>query len=85
MKGLAGKTGWPVDNVKLGTPNHFIAFVCYLGRIEDPAVIPKVYIVPSLELKALLYNAPGGRKLVNLTKIRDVGRAYKDAWRQLVD
>jgi hypothetical protein len=84
VKGLAGKTGWPVDNVKAGTPNHYIAFVCYIGKIDDPNILPEVYIVPSLEFaKPILHCAPGGRKLVRLSEIRKAGK-YRDAWKQLV-
>ena len=47
VKGLAGKTGWPVDNLKTAKPGHFIVFVCFLGKIEDPTVLPEVYVIPS--------------------------------------
>ena len=35
VKGLAGMTSWPVDNVKVSKPNHFLVFVCFLGKIGD--------------------------------------------------
>jgi hypothetical protein len=42
VKGLAGTTSWPVDNVKMGRQNHFLVFVCFLGKIGDLTVVPSV-------------------------------------------
>ena len=83
VKGLAGKTGWPVDNVKESRPDHFLVFVCYLGKIGDPTTIPETYVVPSEALPPLVYHAPGGRKVLPLSKIRNEGAAYRDAWQLL--
>jgi len=84
VKGLAGKTGWPVDNVKESRPGHYLVFVCYLGKIGDPAVPPEVYVVPSEKLAPLVYHAPGGRKVVQLSKMRSEGARYRDAWELLL-
>lgn len=80
VKGLAGTTGWPVDNVKESRPSHFIVLVCYLGRIADPTTMPEVYVIPSQELGPLVYHAPGGRKVIRLAKVRQEGSAYLHAW-----
>lgn len=80
VKGLAGKTGWPVDNVKKGKRTHFLVFVCFLDRITDLQTVPEVYVVPSLELDELIYQAPGGRRLVQLSKLRKEKDRYRDAW-----
>ncbi len=40
VKGLADTTGWPIDNLKPGTPRHFAAFACYQGNMGDPRVAP---------------------------------------------
>lgn len=79
-KGLAGKTGWPVDNVKVPRPDHYLVFVCYVGKISDPTVAPEVYVVPSEELPPLIYHAPGGRRVLPLSKMRSEGAQYRDAW-----
>jgi hypothetical protein len=83
VKGLAGKTGWPIDNLGPPKSNHFIVFVCYLGKIDDPASHPEVYVVPSTRLKPLIYNAPGGRRLLRLGTARTEGGEFRDAWRLL--
>jgi hypothetical protein len=81
VKGLAGKTCWPVDNLKPGQENHFIVFVSFLGQIGDPSVLPEVYIVPSESVEPFVYRNPGGnRKVVNLRSLRNQGDRYKDAW-----
>lgn len=82
VKGLAGKTCWPVDNFR-ERKHHFLVLVCYLGKISDPSVLPEVYVVPSEAIPSLTYSAPGGRKTVELSTMRKKGPNYRDAWLQL--
>ncbi|MGA2257414.1 MAG: hypothetical protein ABSG53_22375 [Thermoguttaceae bacterium] len=84
VKGLAGTTGWPVDNLGDGNERHFIVFVCFLDKIQDPEVVPHVWVVPSLEVDRLKYLAPGGRKLVRVSELRAKGGKFKDAWTLIV-
>lgn len=84
VKGLAGTTNWPVDNLKEGRPNHYIAFVTFLGKISDPSVLPEVYIVPSAEVSGLVYRNPAGnRRVIQLGKARKAWEKYKSAWELL--
>jgi len=81
VKGLAGKTSWPVDNVKEAKKNHFLVFVCFLGRIADPELLPEVYVVPSMQVGKFTYHAPNSnRKVVQLSRLRKDAGKYKDAW-----
>ena len=81
VKGLAGKTGWPVDNVKTSVRNHYLVFVSYLGKISDPSVLPEVYVVPSEQVGKFTYHSPNGRrKVVPLATLRKNAKKYKDAW-----
>ena len=84
VKGLAGTTGWPVDNLAVGKAGHFIAFVCYMGHIDDPEVPPSVWIVPSTDVLQFVYNAPGGRKLVRVSELRAKGSEFKNAWSLII-
>ena len=84
VKGLEGKTGWPIDNVVGNKPNHFLVFVCFLGKIADPLVLPEVYVVPSSDLASITYHAPGGRRVVSLSLARQSGGQYREAWNQLL-
>jgi hypothetical protein len=80
VKGLAGKTGWPVDNVKEAKPQHFLVFVCYCGKIADVEVSPEVWVIPSTKLAPLIYHAPGGRKVVQRATLLKDAVAYRNAW-----
>ena len=72
VKGRAGTTFWPADNVKAGKPNHFLVFVCFLGQIGDLSVLPEVYVMPSERLPEFTYTSPGEakRKVVELRVLR---------------
>ena len=81
VKGLAGRTSWPVDNLKKVNSNHFLVFVSYLGKISDPDVLPEVYIVPSRQVAKFIYHSPNGkRKVVQLSTLRKNGLRYRNAW-----
>ena len=83
VKGLAGMTSWPVDNMGDGEPNHFLVFVCYLGHISDTRIAPEVYIVPSQDVVLVTYASPKGRRVVPLGRMRKQGAKYRDAWSQI--
>jgi hypothetical protein len=82
VKGLAGTTNWPIDNIKEGRDNHFIVFVTFLGRISDPSVLPEVYIVPSKAIaEPVIYTNPAkNRRVIPVRRARIHWNAYKDAW-----
>jgi hypothetical protein len=84
VKGLAGTTSWPVDNVKAGKPNHFFVFVSFLGHIDDLSILPEVYVMPSERLPEFTYTTPGEakRKFVELRVLRKrvEAKAFRDGW-----
>lgn len=80
VKGLAGKTGWPVDNVKDAKREHFLVFVCYCGRIAEVESSPEVWVIPSTRLAPFIYNALGGRKLVQRSKLLQEASEFSHAW-----
>ena len=81
VKGLAGKTSWPVDNVKKVAKDHFLVFVSFLGKIADHTVSPEVYVVPSRLLAPLVYHSPNKkRQVLQLSRMRKDGSEFKDAW-----
>ncbi|HLL88242.1 MAG TPA: hypothetical protein VK324_02970 [Tepidisphaeraceae bacterium] len=83
VKGLAGKTGWPVDNF-VEKKGHFLALVCFLGKIDDPKQLPETYVVPAAKAAGHIYHAPGGRKVIPLSRARELGAEFRDAWVQLL-
>jgi hypothetical protein len=80
VKGLAGSTGWPVDNVKQARPGHYLVFVCYRGKIANVEVWPEVWVIPSTELCRFIYHAPGGRKVVPRSTLVKQAEEFKNAW-----
>lgn len=80
VKGLAGTTSWPVDNVKETRSGHFLVFVCYGGKISEPQFLPEVWVVPSLSLKKFVYVSPKGRRVVPRANLRRDGEKFKGAW-----
>lgn len=80
VKGLAGKTSWPVDNHGEPKKAHFYVFVCFCGKIGDPSVQPEVWVVPSMSLQPLIYHAPGGRQVVQRSSLQKTGAKFRDAW-----
>jgi len=80
VKGLAGTTGWPVDNLKGPKAGHFLVFVCYAGKIANIETQPEVWVVPSTKLAPFIYNAPGGRKVVQRSKLIKDAQEFKNAW-----
>jgi len=80
VKGLAGKTAWPVDNVKDAKKQHFLVFVCYCGKIREVDVSPEVWVIPSTNLAPFVYHAPGGRKVVQRSKLLQEATKFRNAW-----
>lgn len=80
---LAGKISWPVDNGKPNYPNHFYAFVCFHGKLEDPAVLPEIFVVPANRLNRLVTLDPTGHRMIRLKEVRSKGGEYRNAWRLL--
>lgn len=81
VKGLAGKTSWPVDNVKKVSKDHFLIFVSYLGKIDDYKTHPELYVVPSEQLEPFVYHSPNGkRQVLQLSRMRKDGSHFRDAW-----
>jgi hypothetical protein len=84
VKGLAGATSWPVDNVKSKSSSHFLAFVCFNKRIRDPSTAPDAWVVPAARVERLTHVSPKGRRVVTRSVLRNNGATFKDAWHQIV-
>jgi hypothetical protein len=83
VKGLAGTTNWPVENLKT-KKNHFIAFVTFKGKIQDVSVSPDIYIVPSEKVAEIVYQNPkGNRRVVQSGRAKKSWQEYRDGWKLL--
>jgi hypothetical protein len=91
VKGIQGKTSFPIDNLDLELENHFVVFVSYLDQIKNPAIVPEIHVVPTAQLtitrnelngNTLIYTSPGGLLRVQLGRLRTVA-VFKNAWHLL--
>jgi hypothetical protein len=90
VKGLKDTSCFPIDNWNKKNENHFLIFVSFLKRIDDPNIIPDVFILPSLELenrhkelegKSIIYKNPkGNRVVVEYNRLKKLGAKYKNKW-----
>lgn len=80
VKGLAGSTGWPIDNVKDAKAGHYLVFICYRGKIADVQIQPEAWVIPSIELEPFVYHAPGGRKVVQRSMLVKQAQKFENAW-----
>lgn len=96
VKGLRDTSIFPLDNWSKKDENHYLIFVSFLKKIDDPLCVPEIYIVPSLDIekkfkelrgKSLLYHNPGGikgtapkRKGVKLSCLRKLKMKYLYKW-----
>jgi hypothetical protein len=85
VKGVAGRWDWPADNIKQPErpKRHFLVFVSYEGRIDDPSATPSVWIVPYPQVERFTKQYRG-RRNVSRRLLEDGGKRYRDAWRLLV-
>ena len=89
VKGLKGKTNFPIDNLSNYDPNHYVIFVCYNNKIEDHNTIPDCYILKAKHLKSnskkLVYQNPKRtRRVVTLTALKENARLLS-AWTDFID
>ncbi len=83
VKGLQGKTLFPLDNLDEFSekPNHYIVFLSFLDKIDKPEITPEIYVVPHNDIKNLMYSNPSQtRKGVNLSNLRAHQGQYENRW-----
>lgn len=94
VKGLKGTTSFPIDNWDKKTKNHFLVFVTFLNKMNNPLTVPETYIVPSLEIDrkseelegmTLVYHNPkANRTVVQLSRLRKLKSRYLDKWNYFI-
>jgi hypothetical protein len=85
VKGMASRTNWPLDNFKSkDRGNHYIALVSFNNKIQDPSVLPTVYLVPAKDIPKFFYfNPKGTRQTIQFSTMRNQGSRYLEAWSSL--
>lgn len=85
VKGLAGTTAWPVDNVKDSKAGHVLVFVCYNGSIDDLEKQPNCWIIPSAQVHEFVREYPSSkRRIVSLSTLNKQAARFKDNWGPLL-
>lgn len=85
VKGLTGKTNWPMDNYKKVDKYHFYILVSFLNEISNEKLNPECWIVPSQRIKNLLYNNPkGNRQVIGRRTIIKKAHELKNNWNLLI-
>lgn len=80
VKGIKGKTSWPIKD-QHASRSHYFVFVSFLGKIDDPSVLPEVYVVPSTSIRNLkAVNDKSGREFIQLRRLRPKSKRYRDNW-----
>jgi hypothetical protein len=80
VKGVAGKHDWPADNIgKEPRQNHFVVFVSFDGRFEEPKEVPSIWIVPHADVEQFRKQYDG-RSNVSRSKLIETCAAYSDNW-----
>jgi hypothetical protein len=80
VKGVAKHYDWPASNVQSPRPErHFVVLVSFEGRIADPAVAPRCWVVPLPELEPYLHMY-GTRLDVLRSSMQAYGERFEDAW-----
>lgn len=81
VKGVAGKYDWPADNLVTQNPTrHFVALVCFEGKISDPAMPPpRVWVFPFsvIERYKRFYK---GRTNVSRAAVVKEGNIFLNSW-----
>ena len=82
VKGLACKMDWIFGNGPLHVAtNHIIVLVGYEGMIDHIDKEPRIWIVPSLEIKPFIKTAGNGKtKYVPRKRFLEGGKQYENAW-----
>jgi hypothetical protein len=80
VKGVAGRYDWPADNISV-TPRerHFLAFVSFEGKFEDPRALPSIWVVPHADVERFRAQY-SGRSNISRAKLLAEGDKYREHW-----
>ncbi len=81
VKGIAGKTLWPMDNFRGARKDHFVVLVSFLNKIKETAIAPECYVAPLAAVERLLYRNPNEtRQGITLSKMKAKGKRFHEKW-----
>jgi hypothetical protein len=84
VKGVAGKYDWPATNVReTKRKNHFYVLVSFEGLIQDPSILPSVWIIPGNRISKFIKQYKT-RTNISRALVKNEESEYRDAWHQIV-
>ncbi len=84
VKGVAGRYDWPATNVReTKRTNHFYVLVSFEGLIQDPSILPSVWIIPGNRISKFIKHYKT-RTNISRALVKNEGSEYRDAWYQIV-
>lgn len=84
VKGVAGRYDWPATNVReTKRTNHFYVLVSFEGLIQDPSILPSVWIIPGNRISKFIKQYKT-RTNISRALVKNEGSEYRDAWYQIV-
>lgn len=86
VKGATNKANPPINYKYHVNENHYYIFVFFKGKILDISFVPEVFIVPSIDIKYLVYkNHNKKRATVYSSRLFDKANKYKDNWKIFIN
>ena len=77
VKGVAKRYDWPAD-IRVPEHNrHFLALVCFEGRLRDPMLVPSVWVIPARKLAPFIRKYTT-RTVISRAAVRDQGGRFRD-------
>jgi hypothetical protein len=85
VKAVAGKMDWLLGNsTPKAKPGHFVFFVAYEGKFNEPLLPPRVWVVPASKVGLHTKVAANGKThYVPRKAFLESGTAYESAWELL--
>lgn len=77
VKAVKGYSSLVVNNVK-ASEDHYIVFVIFNNKLDDPSYMPDIFVVPSLEVESITSHYKEEKRVMK-SKL-DI---YKDKWSYL--
>jgi hypothetical protein len=80
VKGVAGRYDWPADNISsVPRERHFVVFVSFEGKFEDPRALPSIWVVPHADVQQFRVQYTG-RSNMSRARLLAGGNRYRDKW-----
>lgn len=81
VKGLSGKTTYRLPNLKKIDKSHYFVFVSFKDEIKNIAVIPDIFVVPSIDIP-ILFKQQKNQSSLYISTLKNANK-YFNNWELL--